>query len=1320
MSSSSTSAAKPPGSKKKLFIVLGILLVLPVLLYFILTSSAFIKGFVLPKADKALNAHITVDDVSVSAFSSVSLRGLKVTTTSPEPLLSADAASVHYSLFDIIGGKLSVSEVKIQAPTVKIIKNADGTSNLDPITKALAANTTKPEPAKPATSSKNLNLNLKNISLENAHFVFAEANKEGGKQNIELDRINLTIDQVTSGIAGKLQLSTDVLFDKQLTAKSPQDRIETKANANFDFLISADLQPQNIKGSAELKVGTVKGAFNDLADLIATLNIEMTPTELKTVKLAFTQKGTSLGGLSVSGPFDPTKGEGTLAINIESIEKQVLNLGGAAMGLDFGNTRLNSTNSLRITQKFSQYTLNGQFNAQKLSIHKAELTMKPVDLSTTYSGSFNTNNNSGEINLFKLTGTQSGKSLIDAGLTEVLKISSKGTNWDIGKSAFYLKVNDLDLADWRAVLGKVAPAGKINVNLSASADNGGQQILADLHTSIAGLKVLAGTNAYENLGGDFKTQISLLNMTNFSISSYALTLTSKKDDLVRAQGRGTINLASQAMQLETTTEAFLTPAITLLHLPDMKLQSGSVKAAINVNQAIVNKTTNMTVTGTITLADLSGKLSTLQLNKLQTVTDLNLELINSQDLKISKLTTAIQHAGKPAGNLDATGTYSLAKSSGKIDYTLTDLNENLLSTLVASSLTNATLNSISISSKGSAAFDPATSTSLKAGLQISNLSFADKTPSSPMQLQGDAFNVDINVNQSIANKSTNLTVTGSVNLTGLSGKVAGIQLNKLQTTMDLALSLANAQDLKISKLTAAIQHAGKPAGSFDLTGNYSLAKSSGKVDYTLTELNENLLSVLLAPALTNASLTSISINSKGSAAYDPAADTSIKADLQVTRLVVTDKAGKLPKDPLAISAKLDASMAKQVLDLKNVQLTLTPTDRAKNEVTLTGKVDSSKTNAITGNVKLSSDGLDFTRYYDLFAGNTAPDQKAAPAPTPAPAADQNKEPDAVSLPFKNFRADIDIKKLYLREIAAEKWLTTVIIDGSHVKVEPLQLTLNNAPVNAKVDLDLSVPGYRYDITAKATKIPLAPIANSFAPEYKDRAAGDLFADINVKGAGTTGKSLHKNLTGNISLNFTNANIQIVEKGKLYPIIYGVAFALRVPELLKSPLDAVAAKAILGNGEIDIQSAGVHSPAFMATTAGKITIADNIDDSILNLPVDFSLAANLAKHLSITDRNPSSAYVHLPSFLTITGTLGKYDYDIKKTVIAGLLLKSVGALPVDLGEKGNTILKGVGNILTGQPMTTNAPPATTTNGTPQTTTNKSPVLDVIDLFKKKKK
>jgi hypothetical protein len=771
-----------------------------------------------------------------------------------------------------------------------------------------------------------------------------------------------------------------------------------------------------------------------------------------------------------------------------------------------------------------------------------------------YAGNFNTNSQSGQIEAFKLTGLQNGKTLIDAALTEPVKISTKKTNPEIGKSSFYLKVNDLDLADWQAVLGRIAPAGKINVNLNAAAENGGTQITGDLTTTIAGLKVISGTNTFENLGGTAKAQLTVQGMTNLNVSSYDVLLTSVKDELLRAHGKATVNLASGAMQTITTAEAHLVPAIALLRTPDMKLQSGSVKLALTVDQATTKTSTNMTVKGSVTLTDLTGKL-------------------------------------------------------------------------------------------------------------------------------------------------------------------AGTQLNKLQSTTELNLEIGNAQDLNISKLTAALQHAGKPAGTFDLSGTYSMAKASGKIEYNLSELNENLLSVVVAPALTNATLTSISINSKGSAVLDPKAETAIKADLQVSRLVVTDKAGKLPKDPLTISAKLDASKAKDVLNLKNVQLVLTPTDRAKNEVALTGKVDSSKTNAITGNIKLSSEGLDLTRYYNLFAGNTVPEE--TPAPAPVTSTNSNQEPEAIVFPCKNLQVDIDVKKLYLREIAAENWLTTVVVDGGRVKMDPAQMTLNGAPLMARADLDLSVPGFRYDLVAKATKIPLAPIANSFAPEYKERAAGDLFADINIKGAGTTGKNLQQNLAGTLSLNFTNANIQIVEKGKFYPVISAVALILRVPELLKSPLNAVAADVTMGKGIIDMQRAGVHSPAFIASTAGKIPIADVLTNSPLNQPVDFYLAAGLAKHFAIANTNTNNTYVQMPGFLTLKGTLGAPKPDIKELVIIGLLTKSVTTLPVDLGDKGNKILKGVGNILTGQPMTTNAPPQSTTNAPSQTTTNKPSVLDALDFFKKKK-
>src|SRR4051812_24909097 len=114
-------------------IVLGLfigLLLLLVVVYFVGTSSAFLKGVILPKVSKSMNATVTVSDASISPFSQVVLRDLKVQTTGPEPLVTATEVRARYSLFSIIGGKIKVEGVTLASPTVQIIENPDGTSNL--------------------------------------------------------------------------------------------------------------------------------------------------------------------------------------------------------------------------------------------------------------------------------------------------------------------------------------------------------------------------------------------------------------------------------------------------------------------------------------------------------------------------------------------------------------------------------------------------------------------------------------------------------------------------------------------------------------------------------------------------------------------------------------------------------------------------------------------------------------------------------------------------------------------------------------------------------------------------------------------------------------------------------------------------------------------------------------------------------------------------------------------------------------------------------------------------------------------------------------
>src|SRR5258707_14369189 len=115
-------------------IALGLFL-LVVLVYFVATSSAFFTAVILPRVGKAMNANVTVSDASISPFSQVILRNLKVQTTGPEPLLTAAEVRARYNLKDIIGGKINVGEVAPESPTIQLIENSDGANNLDQLLK---------------------------------------------------------------------------------------------------------------------------------------------------------------------------------------------------------------------------------------------------------------------------------------------------------------------------------------------------------------------------------------------------------------------------------------------------------------------------------------------------------------------------------------------------------------------------------------------------------------------------------------------------------------------------------------------------------------------------------------------------------------------------------------------------------------------------------------------------------------------------------------------------------------------------------------------------------------------------------------------------------------------------------------------------------------------------------------------------------------------------------------------------------------------------------------------------------------------------------
>lgn len=1144
---SKTKLPEPGRWKRRLTIAAAVGVVLLLALYFIATSSAFVKRIVVPKVGAALNADITLSGAQISPFRKITLRDVKLTPKGAETLLTASDVTARYSLWSFLQGRIEVDEVTVIAPVITVVENADGSRNFDPLLKSQPK---QPAPATAAVESgKPLEVDIKSVNIKNATLRYLKRSKDG-QDSVELASVNVTLGNLKNGATGKLDLSAVLAVDRKAPEAGASATLQGLLTAGFAFGLTPDLKPGAVKGNAAFSIGQTTGALADLGALAAKLECDSTPTELKQLALRFSRGATPLGEVRVSGPFDAAKLEGKLRAEILSIDRQVLNLAGAAAGMDFGTTTINSTNDLLLAKAGQQISVVGHLKVERFQVKQDKQTTPTLDLRCDYNVDVDLAAKSAMLKVLNLEGTQGGRHLLQTELTSPMAIVWGTASSSVGDAALNLTLANLNLADWKAFAMDLAPQGVANAKVKLLSQQGGKQLGFDLDGKVDDFSARLGSNQVSGVGISVVAKGSAKDLKQFKLDSCRLDLAQQGQPALTVSGSGSCDTATQDADLQFALNAALTRLVALLPQPDVSITTGT----LDFKGRVTGKNQTQTVAGQLALADFTGRFGETRFASFGLGMDLDL---------------------------------------------------------------------------------------------------------------------------------------------GLKGDL-----------------------IEFRKASGQLKEAQKTGGQFEATGNYDLGRKAGQIALKLSDFNENGLRPFLEAALGDKKLVSVSLSTTATASLEPNGDAAVKADAQVSNLVVKDPAGTLPSTPLEARVQVDTGVAKNVAQIRQCQLTLTPTERAKNALGLTGTVDFSKSNAITGALKLAAESLDVTRYYDLFSGKTATaDTKpgdAKPSPAPPASSPGQKEPDAVKLPFQNFTFDASIGRFYLHEVIITNLQATAKLDASKVLLKPCQLVLNGAPVSATADLDLSVPGYKYDVAFSADGVPVEPLANTFSPTYRGQAKGTLIARAQVKGAGVTGRSLKSSLGATVGFSFTNANIQIAGP-KVKAVLIPISVALRAPELLQSPLDQVNANLRAGGGRIEVTTFTAQSAMFRAESRGTVPIADVLNDSPLNQPVEISLQRELLAKLRFSNVPTNDAYAKLPQFVQLQGTLGSPEAKTDKLVIAGL---TAGGLGGAIGGKAGGILQGVGGLLGGnlqsQPAQTNANTAAT-NVQPQ-----NPVNDILNLFKKPKK
>ncbi|MCX6859096.1 MAG: AsmA family protein [Verrucomicrobia bacterium] len=688
-----------------------------VVLYFFLTSSMFVKSFVLPKVSDAIGATVAVDDLSLHPFSGLELTKLRVTPTGAAPLATIDRVRVQYSLTAILGGTIDVSEVLLENPVITLEQKADGSMNLPkPSDQSTAATTPSTAPSKPIV------LKVRNVAIKDGSFRMNTTTPQGGQQKIEVSGMNVSLDQLANGATTQLGLGA-------LLAVSLPDgaSLKGKIGGKYDIALNPELLPQTVAGSLRADILSASGSLKDASGFSAALTVDSSASELRQLNLAFEQGGQSFGSVVLSGPFDSAKKEAQIRYQIAGIDRRVLKVAAPMLPYDLGRTAISADGRVDLLQQGEVVASQGRVTIGDLSLMTTTGDKTPeLQIVTEYRATVNQAEQSAKLETLGLTVTQAGRSLINGGLDQPMSLSWAKAGQGVPNSTFKLSINRLETADWKALAGTNLPSATVSAQLTVRATRDGKDLQATLQTALDDISLAVSGKTIRGLQLKLATDATLAEFKDLNVKSLDLNLQRSGRDLVTLKASAGHNTDRKDSRAEFNGEFQIPALLETFPVDTASFSSGTLRISgkLDAKPGVTNLATD------IVLAGLKGHFGELQLQDYQSTVSL-VAGISGNTFDLQKLQLTAQSGPGLGGKLEANGRYDLAQKTGDFAFKTIDFNERAIGPFVAAALAPKNLVSVSLDVNGKVSLLKGGDIALQTDLGVSKLVVNDPTGSVP-------------------------------------------------------------------------------------------------------------------------------------------------------------------------------------------------------------------------------------------------------------------------------------------------------------------------------------------------------------------------------------------------------------------------------------------------------------------------------------------------------------------------------------------------------------------------------------------------------------